>query len=114
MRSLPRIGPLRAAVICLLEPVVATAVTVLVFHTQFAAAGVCGILLILGDVLLNCDLLNSFATQQIFSNVRREYEIALRIDTAQMADEEACDRAGNEGGDQRAFADAFDGSKLDV
>lgn len=44
--------------------------------------------------------------------MRREYKCAVRIDTAQVMDEEACDGACDEGGNQRAFTDALDGTEL--
>lgn len=50
MSSLPSIGPVRAAVICLLEPVVATIVTVVAFGEPFTAAELLGIAVILAGV----------------------------------------------------------------
>lgn len=52
MRSLPLIGPLKAAVICLLEPVVATVVTIVLFHTAFSAVSLLGIGIILCGILV--------------------------------------------------------------
>ena len=36
----------------------------------------------------------------------------MRVDAAQVADEEAGDGTRDEGGNERAFADAFDRSEL--
>ena len=44
--------------------------------------------------------------------MRREYKCAVRIDTAQVMDEETRDGSCVEGGNQRAFADALDGAEL--
>lgn len=52
MYSLPLIGAVKASVICLLEPVVATFVTVTVFHTAFTISDYIGILTILTGVLV--------------------------------------------------------------
>lgn len=52
MYSLPLIGAVRAAVICLLEPVVATFVTVVFFHTPFVPGDYAGIAAILAGVLI--------------------------------------------------------------
>lgn len=52
MRSLPLIGPLKAAVICLLEPVVATIVTIVFFHTAFSAVSILGLGIILCGILV--------------------------------------------------------------
>ena len=51
MSSIPVIGPVKATVICLLEPVVATLVTVTVFHGSFGLAQLIGIFIILAGVL---------------------------------------------------------------
>lgn len=51
MSSLPYIGPLKAPVICLLEPVVSTLVTVTVFGEPFTSAEFLGIVIILAGVL---------------------------------------------------------------
>lgn len=51
MSSIPVIGPVKATVICLLEPVVATLVTVTVFHDSFGLAQLAGIVIILAGVL---------------------------------------------------------------
>lgn len=52
MWSLPSVGAMTASVICLLEPVVASFVTVAVFHTSFMWADYAGIAGVLAGVLI--------------------------------------------------------------
>ena len=46
------------------------------------------------------------------SEVRCEDEAAVRVDAAEVVDEEAGDGARDERGDQRALTDAFNGPEL--